>query len=69
MADINITRMLSILLLLLLNSFKEPFFQDNCVSQHQKVRTIVDFNEARDDKVAVAAAEPYAIHLHLAQDR
>jgi len=28
--------------------------------------TILDFNEARDDKVAVASAGPYANHLHLA---
>jgi len=31
------------------------------VSQHQKGRTILDFNEARDDGVGVASAEPYAI--------
>jgi len=28
-----------------------------------------DFNEARDDGVAVASAGPYANHLHLAADR
>jgi len=37
------------------------------VSQHQK--TNVDFNEARDDWVAVASAGPHANHLHLARDR
>jgi len=29
----------------------------------------MDFNEARDNRVAVAPDGPYAIHLHLAQDR
>jgi len=29
----------------------------------------MDFNEARDDVVAVASAGPYASHLHLAPDR
>jgi len=29
----------------------------------------MDFNEARDDGVPVASAEPYANHLHLAPDR
>ena len=36
------------------------------VSQHQKGKTILDFNEVRDDGVAVASAEPHANHLHLA---
>jgi len=29
----------------------------------------VDFNEARDNEVAVASAEPYANDLHLAPER
>jgi len=29
----------------------------------------LDFNEATDDRVAVAPAAPYANHLHLAPDR
>jgi len=29
----------------------------------------LDFNEARDDVVAVTSAGPYANHLHLAPDR
>jgi len=29
----------------------------------------LDFNEARDDGVAVASAGPYANHFHLAPDR
>jgi len=28
----------------------------------------VDFNEATDDEVAVASAEPYASHFHLVPD-
>jgi len=39
------------------------------VSQHQKGRTILDFNEGRDDGVAVSSAGPYANYLHLAPDR
>jgi len=50
----------------LFNSF---FSRITWVSQHQKYKTILDFNEARDDGVAVASAGPYANHLHLALDR
>jgi len=39
------------------------------VSWHQKGRTILDFNKARNDRVAVAAAGPYANHLQLTADR
>jgi len=42
------------------------------VSQQQKGKTSLDFNEARDDGgfgMAVASAGPYANNLHLAQDR
>jgi len=39
------------------------------VSRHQKGRTILDFNEAKSDGVAVASARPHANHLHLAPDR
>ena len=35
------------------------------VSPYQKGRTLLDFNEARDDGVEVASAGPYANHLHL----
>jgi len=31
-------------------------------------QAILDFEEARDDGVAVASAGPYANHLHLAPD-
>jgi len=34
------------------------------VSQHQKDKTILNFNEARDDGLAVASAGQYANHLH-----
>ena len=37
--------------------------------QHQEGQTNLDFNEARDDGVAVASAGPYANHLHLTSDR
>ena len=39
------------------------------VNRHQKGCTILDFNEAICDRVAVASAGPYANHLHLAPDR
>jgi len=47
---------------------------DTCLTasipgQQQKGQTNRDFNEARDDGVAVASAGPYANHLHLALDR
>jgi len=32
------------------------------LSWHQKGKIILDFNEARDDRVAVASAGPYASH-------
>jgi len=35
----------------------------------QKVSTNLNFNEARDDGVAVASAGPYADQLHLVPDR
>jgi len=44
-------------------------FPGQPVSQHQKGKTILDCNEARDDGVAVASAGPYANHLHLTPDR
>jgi len=45
------------------------FSRTSWISQHQKGQTYLDFNEARDDGMAVAAAGPYANHLHLAPDR
>jgi len=38
------------------------------VSWFQKGRTILAFNEARDDGVAVASAGPFANHLHFTPD-
>ena len=45
------------------------FSRTTWVSRHQKGRTILHFDEARDDVVAVASAGLYANHLHLAADR
>jgi len=45
------------------------FSRINWVSRQGKDKTILDFNEARDDGVAVASAGPYANHLHLTSDR
>jgi len=39
------------------------------VSRLQEGYTSLDFNDARDDGVAVASAGPYADHLHLDSDR
>jgi len=38
------------------------------LSWHQKVKTNLEFNEARGDAVAVGTAGPYANHLHLAPE-
>jgi len=38
-------------------------------SQRHKCKSNLDFNEARDDDMAVASAGPYANHLHLAPYR
>jgi len=51
------------------HQFYGLFFRTNWVSQYQKVRTILDFNDAKDDGVAVASAGPYVNHLHFAYDR
>jgi len=45
------------------------FFRTTRVSWHQKGETNLDFNDTRDDGVAVASTEPCANHLHLAPDR
>jgi len=45
------------------------FFQDNLGKPAPESETILDFNEARDDGVALASAGPYANHLHLTPDR
>jgi len=51
------------------NPFDGLFFKTTWVSQHQKGKINLDFNEATDDGVAVASAGPYANHLYLASDR
>ena len=43
--------------------FKRFFSRTTWVSWHQKDKTILDFNKARDDRVAVASAGPHANHL------
>jgi len=45
------------------------FSRTTWVSWYQNSKTILDFNEARDDGVAVASTGPYATYLHLAPDR
>jgi len=45
------------------------FSRTTWVSQYQNGKTILDFNDARDDGVAVASAVPYANHLDLTSDR
>jgi len=44
------------------------FSRTTWVSRHQNSQTILDFNEARDDGVALASAGPYANYLHLTPD-
>jgi len=46
-----------------------PFCQDSLRKPAPERLTNLDFNEARDDGVAVASAGPYANHLHLDADR
>ena len=45
------------------------FSMTTLVSRHQTGRTILGFNEARDDGVAVASAGPCVNHLYFAPDR
>ena len=52
---------------------RHPFISLFCrsvwVRRHQKGSTNLDFNEARDDGLAVISAGPHSNHLHLAADR
>jgi len=50
-------------------SIQRPLFQQNPGKSAPEKQTILDFNKARDDGVAVASAGPYANHLHLAPDK
>jgi len=51
------------------NTFNSLFSRTTWLSRHQKGQTNLDFNEARDDGVAVASGGPHANHLHLTPDR
>jgi len=45
-------------------------FQEKHVRQHRKDKlTILDFNEARNNRVAVASDKPHANHMHFAPER
>jgi len=44
--------------------FKGLFSRTTWVSRHQKGKTILDINAARDDGVAMASIGPYANHLY-----
>jgi len=48
------------------DQFRGLFSRIISVGWHQKGSTNLDSNEGRDDGVAVASAERYANHLHLA---
>ena len=56
--------------ILLLHPFNGLFSRTTWISRHQKGKTSLDLNEARDDGVldAVASAGPYANNLHLADN-
>jgi len=49
--------------------FNSLFSRTTWVSQNQKRKTNLDFNEATDDRVIMASARLYANHLHLTPDR
>ena len=44
-------------------------YMDNLDKLAPEKQTILDFNEARDDGVAVASAGLYANHLHFTPDK
>jgi len=48
---------------------QRSIFQDNLGKPAPEMSTILDFNEARDDGMAVASAGLYANHLQFAADR
>jgi len=45
--------------------FNSLFSRIICVSRYQKGKTILDFNEVKDNGVAVASAGPHANHLNV----
>jgi len=52
----------------LLHPFNSLFSKTTWVSRYKKGRTILDFNDTRDEKMIVASAGPYANHLHFPPD-
>jgi len=51
---------------------EHPFnslFHNNLGKPAPERYTILDYNEARDDGMAVTSAGPYTYHLHFASDR
>jgi len=56
-------------MIIIKHPFNGLFLRPTWVSGHQKGENIPDFNEAREDGVAVASAGQYANHLHLAPDK
>jgi len=50
----------------ILQPFNGLFSRITWLSRYQKGRPILHFNEATDDGVTVASAEPYANNLHFA---
>jgi len=55
--------------MMMMMMFNGLFYRTTWGGWHHKGRTILDFNEARNDGVAVASAGPYANHTHLSPDR
>jgi len=53
----------------LLTKTTKSKYLEQSYSWYQEGRTILDFNEAIDDGVAVTSAGPYADHLHFTPDR
>jgi len=49
--------------------FNSLFSRATRVRQYQKGSTILDYNEAKDNVVAVASVGLHANHLHLTPDR
>jgi len=48
--------------------FNGLFSRKTWVNRNQKGQINLDFNEARDDSLAVTSARPFANHLHLPPD-
>jgi len=61
--------LLLLLLLLLLHQFNGLFFRTTWVSQYQKGKTSLDFNEARDDGVLGCSGISWTIYKQSARSR